>query len=373
MPDLGGFVAMAEDPYADWSQRFPGYRPCGFLAPSVPEEILHAAGFAPIHLFAGRRALTHMEAYLQSFSCWPARSAFDRALRGELDVEGVVFGRSCDTLQALADMWAEARTAQWVLTVGHPVNLATPAARPYLRAEYRRLIQALAERTGRPFDPQALRDSIRLYNHTRSLVQRLYELSDCLPSPALYVILRSAFLMPKELYNALLEETLRVSQTLRVSSLGVCADRPRLIVVGPVVEDGWLYQVIEEAGGRVVDDMLDLGHPYFDGLVDETGDPLEALLDRYLGLLPVPSRHHPERRRDRHLLDLVARRRADGVIFALQKFCDPHGFDYVTLKKALDVAGVLHLQLELEQPQVSGQVKTRVEAFIEMLQVTSHS
>jgi len=365
MPDLGNFVATADDPYAGWRERFPDHEPCGYLAPSVPEEILHAAGFAPIHLFAGRRPLTHVEGYLQSFSCWPARSAFDRALQGELDfIPGVVFGSSCDTLAALADMWAEARPNQWVLPVGHPVNLATPAARPYLRAEYQRLIQALAERIGRQVTPEALRDSIALYNQTRRLIQRLYALSDRLPSPALYVIVRSAFLTPKELYNQFLQETLRVAETLRVSD-----ERRRVIVVGPVVEDGWLYQVIEEAGGRVVDDMVDLGHPYFDGLVAEDAqDPLEALVDRYLELLPVPSRHHPERRRDRHLLDLARRRRADGVIFALQKFCDPHGFDYVTLKRALDGAGVPHLQLELEQPQVSGQVKTRVEAFIEMLE-----
>lgn len=390
-PDLSGFVGAAEDPYADWPGRFPGYRACGYLAPSVPEEILHAAGLAPIHLFAGQRALTRVEAYLQSFSCWPARSAFDRALRGDLDfVAGVAFGSSCDTLAALADMWAEARPAQWVLTVGHPVNLTTPAARPYLRAEYERLIQALTARTGRPLDSQALRASICLHNQTRRLVQRLYALSDRVPSHALYVIVRSAFLMPKEVYNERLQGLVT---DLEAQSSDEDGNRCRLIMVGPVVEDGWLYQAIEEAGGRVVDDVLDLGHPYFDGLVagdesarslitsgplaqeprtdssEDAGDPLEALVDRYLGLLPIPGRHHPERRRDRHLLDLVARRRVHGVIFALQKFCDPHGFDYVTLKKALDAAGVPHLQLELERPQVSGQVKTRVEAFIEMLQL----
>ncbi len=364
-PDLSQYVAAADDPYAGWRERFPGYEPCGYLAPSVPEEILHAAGFTPIHLFAGRQSLTHVEAYLQSFSCWPARSAFDRALRGELDcIPGVVFGSSCDTLAALADMWAEARPNQWVLPVGHPVNLATPAARAYLRAEYQRLIQALAERTGRTVTPEALPASIALYNQTRRLVQRLYALSDRLPSPALYVIVRSAFLTPKELYNELLEGLLI---ELEAHAADPDDARRRVIIVGPVVEDGWLYQVIEDAGGRVVDDMVDLGHPYFDGLVaDDARDPLEALVDRYLGLLPVPSWHHPERRRDRHLLSLVERRGAHGVIFALQKFCDPHGFDYVSLKKSLDGAGVPHLQLELEQPQVSGQVKTRVEAFIEM-------
>ena len=57
----------------------------------------------------------------------------------------------------------------------------------------------------------------------------------------------------------------------------------------------------------------------------------------------------------------------DGVIFARQKFCEPHAFDYVTLKRALDDANVPHLGVELEQTPHVGQMRTRVEAFLEMV------
>ena len=56
---------------------------------------------------------------------------------------------------------------------------------------------------------------------------------------------------------------------------------------------------------------------------------------------------------------------ADGVLFARQKFCEPHGFDYVQLANALDRAGVPHLLVELEQASQAGQLRTRVEAFAE--------
>jgi benzoyl-CoA reductase/2-hydroxyglutaryl-CoA dehydratase subunit BcrC/BadD/HgdB len=73
-------------------------------------------------------------------------------------------------------------------------------------------------------------------------------------------------------------------------------------------------------------------------------------------------------RRGAHLVDLVGRTRADGVIFVLLKFCDPHAFDYPYMKKMLDAAGVPSLLFEIEDQQVSaGQVRTRCEAFIEML------
>ena len=60
-------------------------------------------------------------------------------------------------------------------------------------------------------------------------------------------------------------------------------------------------------------------------------------------------------------------RGARGVVFARQKFCDPHGFDYAQMVHALDGVGVPHLLVELEQASQAGQLRTRVEAFVEML------
>jgi len=115
----------------------------------------------------------------------------------------------------------------------------------------------------------------------------------------------------------------------------------------------------------------------------EDGDPLAALADRLLGLFPVggnergssppvggtptPTKYHSQFTRAAHLLSLVQERGAQGVIFARLKFCDPHGFDYVQLAHALDGAGVPHLLIELEQASQAGQLRTRVEAFVEMV------
>ena len=147
----------------------------------------------------------------------------------------------------------------------------------------------------------------------------------------------------------------------------VAPDAPRLIVVGAHLDDTSLYEAISEAGGHVVDDLLDLGHLHYSGLADKDGDPLEALADSYLAQMPIAAKTHPSRRRDDALLELVRARAADGVVLAPQKFCEPHGFDYVTIKNALDRAGVPHLLVELEQAQVTGQMRTRLQAFMEML------
>jgi hypothetical protein len=58
---------------------------------------------------------------------------------------------------------------------------------------------------------------------------------------------------------------------------------------------------------------------------------------------------------------------ADGVVFVLKKFCEPHAWDYPYLAAALTKKGVPHLLLETEQTTPVEQVRTRVEAFLEML------
>jgi len=360
---LSGFQAISEMPLSRWRERFPDHRPLGFLGAYVPEELFHAAGFTPIFLFHGREDHSHAQAHLPGFTCWVTRSALDQALAGELSaLAGVAFAHTCDAMQALADLWRRAVPELPVFYVAMPLNLAAPAAHPYLLAELQRLRERLEHITGQPLSDEPLRESIALYNRTRALVGRLYEVADRLPAPALHAALQAAFLMPKEAYNPLLAELLDALPPPASGS-------PRLIVVGSELADPTLYQVIADAGARVVDDVLDLGHRYFARPVAETGDPLEALAERALALLPTPTKYHPQRRRDAHLLEVVRERRADGVIFARQKFCEPHGFDFVTLKAALEKAGVPHLLVELEQTPHVGQMRTRVEAFLEMIEM----
>jgi benzoyl-CoA reductase/2-hydroxyglutaryl-CoA dehydratase subunit BcrC/BadD/HgdB len=67
-------------------------------------------------------------------------------------------------------------------------------------------------------------------------------------------------------------------------------------------------------------------------------------------------------------VDLVRRVHADGVIFPVLKFCDPHQFDLPGLRAALKDIGVPGIVLEIEDTlPAGGQMRTRCEAFMEML------
>ena len=134
----------------------------------------------------------------------------------------------------------------------------------------------------------------------------------------------------------------------------------------PIYPD--IYHLIEKAGADVIWDDLCTGTRYFQGLADESGDPVEALADRYMSRIVCPAKHMDMTARGAHLRRLVDEKRIDGVVFLFLKFCDPHGFDYPYLKSFMEEAGVPTLLLEVEEQLPSeGQFRTRFETFIDML------
>ena len=142
---------------------------------------------------------------------------------------------------------------------------------------------------------------------------------------------------------------------------------PRLILVGAVLDDPAILTIVEELGARIVGDDLCTGSRYFAQPVEADDDPIAALADRYLKRLPCPAKYHPSRQPGEHLLKLVSESKADGIVFVLPKFCDPHAFDYAMIKEKLDAAAVPHLRLEMEHAPALGQWRTRLQAFLEMI------
>jgi len=274
----------------------------------------------------------------------------------------VLFVHTCDTMQCAADIWRMARPRFRVLNFSLP-SVLHPASHDYLLAELHGLASALQSAFGAEVTEDALRASIVLYNEQRRLLATLYEQRRRVPVDEFWSLTLSAMVMPVEEHNTLLRQVLR-----RTAEQGdVEPAGPAVLLTGPVLDDLTIPGLIAGLGGQVVGDDLCTGSRYFDTGADERREPYAALADRYLQRPPCPAKHDPARPREQRLLDLVRSSKAQGVIFVLPKFCDPHAFDYVPLAQALDGAGVPHLAIETDLTVPAGQLRTRLQAFLEML------
>jgi benzoyl-CoA reductase subunit C len=242
-----------------------------------------------------------------------------------------------------------------------PVNLGSPAARPYLVAELERFRDRLAAFVGSPVSSDELRASIALYDETRRLVQALHRVRGHLSVPDFFAVLDAAQAMPREVFNVALADLLSTLEDDSGQPNGPC-----LFLVGAVLDEPRVADLIEELGGCVVGDDLCSGSRHFHDQVGP-GDPIPSLADYYLRRPPCPTKFHPLHDSGRYLLDQMRQVRAQGVVFALEKFCEPHGFDYALVLPALDRAGVPHLLLEMEQMPSLEALRTRLQAFLETL------
>jgi bzd-type benzoyl-CoA reductase N subunit len=367
MPELAALEVLVDAgrlPPRLWQARYPGYHAIGVLCSYVPGEIVHAAGFTPVRVRGTSAPLRRVDAHLQSFTCALCRSALDQTLSGELEGQaGTVFAHTCDAKQALADLWRmNSAQAHLVDTVMVPTNLGSRAARSYLIAELSRFRERLAVFAGRPIDDQALRACIDLFDETRRLVQALAGRRGRLPAPDFSAILDSAQSMPPGLLNPLLARLLEELERAPDRAAG-----RRLFLSGAVLDEPQVPVLIEELGAQVVGDDLCSGSRHFWGQVGSQGDPIAQLADYCLRRPPCPTKLSPSHDPARHLLEQVQATGAEGAVFLVEKYCEPHAFEHALLRPALEHAGVPFLVLEMEQtPSLEG-LRTRLEAFVEML------
>jgi benzoyl-CoA reductase/2-hydroxyglutaryl-CoA dehydratase subunit BcrC/BadD/HgdB len=252
--------------------------------------------------------------------------------------------------------------SHFVDTVMQPVNLGSPAARPYLISELERFRTSLAEFSGQPITDSDLRASISLYDETRQMVRELQTMRDRLSAPEFYAVTDAAQAMPREVFCQLMSELLAELKEVSARPRG-----PRLFLSGAVLDEPRLLELIEDVGARVAGDDLCSGARHFYDQVGVEPDPITALADYYLRRPPCPSKLQPKHDPGDFLLDQASQVQSDGVIFVIEKFCEPYAFDYALILPALDQAGIPHLLLEMEQTPSLEAIRTRLQAFVELL------
>jgi benzoyl-CoA reductase subunit C len=349
-----------------------GRKVVGTFCSYAPEEIVLAAGAHPYRLFGSGEKIHLAEAHLQSYCCSLVRGALEDALGGRLAfLDGVVFPHTCDSIQRLSDIWRLNVPACFHLDVVLPVKLDTDGAAQYLIDVLNRFRGELGEKLGRPISDDDLRAAIRTMNRIRASLTRIYDLKgerpEILKGSDLYALVRASMIMDRTRAASLLEEVVASMEKKSASEVAAWPKK-RIFLSGGVCNHPDIYTIIEEAGGAVVGDDLCTGSRYFSGLIDEKADPVEAIAGRILTRVVCPAKHRGLTDRADHLIRLIREQQAQGVIFFLLKFCDPHAFDFPYLKETLDREGIPSMLMEVEDRlPADGQLRTRFEAFVEMI------
>ena len=246
------------------------------------------------------------------------------------------------------------------------------------KAEVRRFLARIEEVTGNTITADKLREAIRLVNARRQVLQRLNRLRAAVPTPIsgrdVLLINQISFYDDPVRFTAKIGELCDELEGKIKAGQGIApAATPRLMLSGcPMAVPNWkLPFLIESSGAVIVGEESCIGTRNTRDLVEESGETLDelldALVDRYLKI--DCACFTPNVERLDHIVEMARDLKVNGVVHYGLSFCQPYAMEALKVGKALEAADIPMLAIETDYSMEDvEQLKTRVEAFLEMLQ-----
>jgi len=347
----------------------------GYFCSYVPVELIMAAGMLPVRLRgAGSTDSGIADAYLSARICTYVRHTLTLALTGQYDyLDGEIGLNSCDHVRRAFDLWRHKTKVPFHGFVSVPRNVRDSLF-PYYKEEIENLKAALEKQFSISIGDAELRVAISKQNQVKSRLQKIDELRGReipgLSGAEALTATIASFVMPADDFIKAADELIAAAGK---EAAGREKPRARLLLAGGELDEPGFVEAIESQGAVVAADALCFGTRAFPEAVDEeAGDPLEALCQRYFFQTPCARMigNFPER--FDAVMEAIAERGIDGIVVQRLKFCDPWGAEAHKLRLRCKRVGVPLLVLEREYGLVhAGQVRTRVQAFLEMISASN--
>jgi benzoyl-CoA reductase/2-hydroxyglutaryl-CoA dehydratase subunit BcrC/BadD/HgdB len=356
-----------------------GKKVIGSFCVFVPEEIVRAVDATLVGLCTGADFATdELEKLLPRNTCSLIKSAF-----------GFKLGKVCPYLES-ADMIVGENTCDGKKKSYETLNNLVPnlyvmdipqmksaEGRALLRAEYLRFKDAVEKLTGITIDAARLKKGIEIVNNKRKAIYRLSGLRKADPAPisgldallANQVFFYDDPVRFTESVNKICDELeKRIDNNQGVFPEGT----PRILLSGcPMAVPNWkLPWIIETSGAVIVGEESCVGERGTRNLTDDSWDTveelMEAIVDRYFNVDCAIFTPNPDRLE--HIVEMAGTYKADGVIHYGLQFCQPYLMEGMPVEKALEEKSIPALRIDTDYSMEDvGQLKTRVEAFIELI------
>jgi benzoyl-CoA reductase/2-hydroxyglutaryl-CoA dehydratase subunit BcrC/BadD/HgdB len=344
----------------------------------VPEEIIRALGGQCVGLCAGAEwAYGEVERLLPQNTCALIKSAMGfklgRVCPYAEACDLVVGETTCDGKKKMYELLGE-MAPMHIMELPH---MKRPEDRALWRAEIERLAAKLEQVSGHRLTAENLAVATKEVNDKRRALQRLNATRKASPVPisgkdALLAV-QVAFYDDVPRFTTMVNKIADELEARVAAGEGAApAAAPRVLVTGtPMSIPNWkVHDIIEKAGGIVVAEEMCTGSRYYSKLVDETPTDLpgiiDALADKYLDINCACFTPNAARMED--VIRLAKEYEADGIVQCNLQFCAPYQIEATLVARAAQEAGIPMLRIDTDySPGDSGQLTTRVEAFLEMI------
>ena len=362
----------------------------GWLCTYTPEEMIIASGFNPIRIL-GSKKLNKSESYFPINFCPYLKSSWEALLDAEKTLSAVIFTNSCDGMRRLYDTAEHYLKDIPVYMLDVPRN-TDDRAKDFFASNLEGLEVFLESLSGSDLETDKITGAIELMNKKRELLANFSRLffnghTDLKISDYYRIMELSTSSQVNDFisdFEKFIDSLSRRENTKPGPSGEPTTSKdnniPEVMIIGNLITEEKLWDMLSSIDLRLVSDDLCISSRYYTRLVDngshgqvdsnarQVKDKLfRAISERYLGK-PHCMRMADMGAKVAEIEKKVKEDNVRGVIFISLKFCDTMLYSFPLIKQALGKLKIPVLYLEIEYNNFSaGQVKTRTQAFLEML------
>ena len=355
----------------------------GYTCYHMPEVLLNLGNCFSVRLRAPNTGSIDIATYYMSnYTCEYARALVERGIEGGYQFLNAMIGvDACSMMNRAMEhfeiLQVNDKPNFFVSHCDIPFKVTDYTLDSYVRQMEVHVLDELNKRFGVDISDEAIRAAVKEHNEVCSILTEIGQMRKA-DNPVVtgyeyHVLNLVSFTCPKKLILPYLRETLEELKTRKPDKKP--AFRARVAIVGSEIDDPNLTKLIEGCGALVVSDRYCFGSTPGREII-ELADDKPALPQICLHVMQHSecARYIADEKvlQRRETADRLAKEyKAEGIIYEQMKYCDYWGFERALVSHIMhDEYGWPVLSIDrLYNNGNSGQLRTRVQAFVESLEI----
>ena len=349
----------------------------------IPEVLLNLDNCFSVRLRAPRTGSMDIATYyMSSFLCGYSKAILERGIEGGYNFLSALIGsETCSEMNRTYEHFELLNLVPndkfFVTFVDSPFKIEKHTVKHYANQLRVKVLDKLQEVYGVDTSDEALRKAVEEHNEICRLITEIGEYrkeeNPRITGYEFHVLCVATYCCPKYLILDKLRETAEELKTREPDQKKNY--RAKIVVVGSEMDDPDFTKLIEDSGALVVADRFCFGSmPGREEIIlNDEDDVLTQIALHYMKTSQCPrymSHEKVQERRDyvKHLVDTY---HADGVMYEQIKFCEYWGYERALASYVMNGDyGVPTAAVDRQYTaSASGQLRTRVQAFVESLEI----
>ena len=349
----------------------------------IPEVLLNLDNCFSVRLRAPRTGSMDIATYyMSSFLCGYSKALLERGIEGGYNFLSAFIGsETCSEMNRCYEHFELLKLVPndkfFVSFVDAPFKIEQHTVKHYAKQLKLKVLDKLHEVYGIDTSDEALRKAVAEHNEVCRLITEIGEYrkeeNPRITGYEFHVLCLATYCCPKYLILDKLRETAEELKTREPDAKKNY--RAKIVVVGSEMDDPDFTKLIEDSGALVVADRFCFGSlPGREEIIlNDDEDVLTQIALHYMKTSQCPrymSHEKVQERRD-YVKYLVDEYKADGVMYEQLKFCEYWGYERALASYVMSGDyGVPTAAVDRQYTaSASGQLRTRVQAFVESLEI----